>query len=268
MRSHKLGTVPVFAQRKWDCPLPKPFLALCLIACSLGLGVAVRADSKRTPSPDQESLKRLGVNPSSDLDQELFAPDANRPKPPNSQSGPGKEGDDWKGDLLRELGAAATPEEENPLLEIARQMRLAEGLIAQSKSGPHTQGVQKEIVASLDELIKQARSQCQKCGASQCSPKTAPRQQVAQPKQKPSEGRGKPSQKPVRNPITKPGQAEPSGLTLEQVKDLIKAVWGELPESEREQMLQSAGDEFLPKYEPLIELYFRRLAEQREPTGN
>lgn len=244
------------------------FLVACVIACSLGLGVAGRADSERTPSPDQELLKRLGVDPSSDLDEELFAPDADRPDRPDSRDGQGKEGEDWKAELLRELGTAATPEEENPLLEIARQMRLVEELIAQSESGQQTQGVQKEIVASLDELIKQARSQCQKSSASQCSPKTSPRRQVTQPKPKPGEGRGKPTQKPATNPITKPGQAEPSGLTLDQVRDLIKAVWGELPESKREQILQWAGDEFLPKYEPLIELYFKRLAEQREPTGN
>ena len=44
--------------------------------------------------------------------------------------------------------------------------------------------------------------------------------------------------------------------------ELLKRVWGLLPEKDREQMRQAAGDEFLPEYESLIIRYFRRLAEE------
>jgi len=236
------------------------------IACSLVPGESARADSKKTQSLDAKLLESLNADPLDEFDRELFAPgedEVKRPRLPGAeQKTPGKE-EDWKRQLLRELGAASVSEEENPLLDVVRQMRQVEGLIAETESGPQTQGLQRQIVASLDELIKQARNCCKSCSSSKCSPKVAPRRQVNQPKSKPKPGRGKPSQKRVSDPITQPGQAAPGAITLDQMKDLIKSVWGELPESEREQMLEWAGEEFLPKYQVLIELYFRRLAEQR-----
>jgi hypothetical protein len=42
-------------------------------------------------------------------------------------------------------------------------------------------------------------------------------------------------------------------------------LWGHLPERQREQMLQSFSDEFLPKYELEIEQYYRRLSEDVAP---
>lgn len=239
-------------------------------ACSLMPGVSARADSKKTESVDAKLLERLNADPLDEFDRELFAPDEGKVKRPalrgTEQKTPAKE-EEWKRRLLQELGAASVSEVENPLLDIARRMREVEGLIAETKSGEPTQGIQRQIVASLDELIEQARKCSKSCSPSQGSPKVAPRQQVSQPKPKPKPGRGKPSQKPVTDPITQPGQAAPSAITVDQMKELIKSVWGELPESEREQMLEWAGQEFLPKYQALIELYFRRLAEERRADG-
>jgi hypothetical protein len=47
------------------------------------------------------------------------------------------------------------------------------------------------------------------------------------------------------------------------VDEMVKAVWGQLPERTRQQMLQSFSDEFLPKYETEIEQYYRRLSEEQ-----
>jgi hypothetical protein len=44
----------------------------------------------------------------------------------------------------------------------------------------------------------------------------------------------------------------------------MKQLWGELPEHAREQMLQLPDEEFPPKYESLIEDYFRRLSEEKQ----
>ena len=51
---------------------------------------------------------------------------------------------------------------------------------------------------------------------------------------------------------------------MAEMMAVIKQVWGELPEKERQQMLQSSVEEFLPKYAELIEQYYRRLAEGRK----
>jgi hypothetical protein len=243
-----------------------PALAFAATCCSVP-GRPARADSEKSPSLDDQLLETLRADPLDELDREPVAPPHGKSEPPGRPNRAdellGKDADAWKRELLRELGAAAASEDENPLLDIARQMRHVEGLIAENESGPGTQGLQGRIVARLDELIKQARSCCKKCASSQSSPKVAARQKVSQPKKKQTQGRGKPTQKAATDPVTQPGKSEPGRLTLDQMKELVKSVWGELPETQREQMLQWAGEEFLPKYELLIELYFRRLAEKR-----
>ena len=230
--------------------------------------VPCRADKQPAPSLDDQLRESLGIDSLDELDRELFAPDKGRREGRDTsgeQPGiPGGDPDGWKRELLRELGDAGVSEEENPLLDIARQMRQAEGLIAENESGDPTQAVQRQIVARLEELIKKARSCSKPCSPSQCSPKVAARQKVGQPKKKSGKGRGKPTQKRATNPNTLPGKADATALTKDQMRELIKSVWGELPETEREQMLERAGDAFLPKYQLLIELYFRRLIEEGE----
>jgi hypothetical protein len=49
---------------------------------------------------------------------------------------------------------------------------------------------------------------------------------------------------------------------MAQMQELLKDLWGHLPERVREQLLQAPTDEFLPKYQLEIEKYFRRLAEE------
>ena len=44
---------------------------------------------------------------------------------------------------------------------------------------------------------------------------------------------------------------------------MVKALWGQLPERSREQMLQSFSNELLPKYELEIEQYYRRWSEEQ-----
>jgi hypothetical protein len=48
------------------------------------------------------------------------------------------------------------------------------------------------------------------------------------------------------------------------MQDLLKNVWGELPPRLRQQMLQSSMEQFLPKYELLIEEYFKTLVNRRQ----
>jgi hypothetical protein len=45
---------------------------------------------------------------------------------------------------------------------------------------------------------------------------------------------------------------------------MIKSIWGQLPGRAREEMLWNADDEFLPKYELLIEEYFKSLVERQK----
>jgi hypothetical protein len=47
------------------------------------------------------------------------------------------------------------------------------------------------------------------------------------------------------------------------VKDLFLRIWGNLPDKLRDEMQASISEQFLPKYERLIEEYYKRLAEDQ-----
>jgi hypothetical protein len=169
-------------------------------------------------------------------------------------------------ELRRELGGAAQSETDgtaNPLLSIARQMRDVQARINQADGGKPTQKLQQQIVAELERLIQQARQ-----AAKACKPGTSQQQGISsrtpigqQPK--PGTGGKTPSDKPATGSTQRPpdgGQVrKPS---IEDVRTMMKQLWGELPGQARQQMLQSPVEELPPKYEVLIEDYFRRLSQQ------
>ena len=246
-------------------------LATLVVAVLLSRGMLLGADPKPAQPIDKELLKDLQSKPLDDFDRQLFAPEDKKPKtpgPPPEKGGPaGKGRGEDDGKLSRELGAAAIQEGENPLLEIARQMRDVEGLIGQAQSGAKTQQMQADIVAELAKLIKQCRSGAGQCKPSQGKPPgTAPRQQVSQPQSKPGSTPGKvQTPKAAKDSNVKDGKPQDRRAEVGEVMALLKQqLWGELPERMREQMLQFAPDEFLPKYELLIEDYFKRLAEEKK----
>jgi hypothetical protein len=174
--------------------------------------------------------------------------------------------------LLRELGRAAELQPDSPLLAVARTMQLAGERIAKSDSGKETQELQSRVIANLEELLKQARSQCQGGGKPSDKPgqKVGPRDTVAQPKtQKNPKRKASGGGRDPTPAIASPNQFGPGATPSQQPGkevwgDLVKALWGELPARQREQMAQFFDEEFLPKYELLIEQYFRRLAKEQE----
>jgi len=61
--------------------------------------------------------------------------------------------------------------------------------------------------------------------------------------------------------------AKPGQLSNDQLKGnerIVRAIWGHLPEKLREEMQQAFKETDLPKYRPLIEQYFRAIAEQND----
>ncbi len=245
-----------------------------LVAAMLPGGLAA-ADAEKPSALEQQLLQDLHTDPLDDLDRDLLAPKQD-PKPPTSpppdSSTPDKAGGDGKAEESldpnrRGMGATDPSAGENdPLLEIARRMRTVEQLLAQPRRDSNAVGLQQDIVASLDELLEQARKQCQgACQGTkpQSQPSTskpgAPKPSHQKPKPKP----GKDTAKPSRDSNTTPGTSEPRRPDMEEMRDVLhKDVWGMLPERQRQQMLELPVEEFLPKYELLIEDYFRRLAEE------
>lgn len=165
--------------------------------------------------------------------------------------------------LLDQLGDGEDLElrrADDPLKKIGKQMRQVESLIEQQNTSAQTQEMQRQIVTDLDALIKQLQQQCQASGSKK--PGSGSGQQSDQS----GAGNKKITQQPARESTTRvdKGTAKLDGSA--EMQKLIKEIWGHLPARVREQMQNATDEQFLPKYEKLIEEYYRRLAEQGRAT--
>ncbi len=155
-------------------------------------------------------------------------------------------------------------ESDDPMLQIAQEMVEARQRIAKADSGAGTQQLQRQIVDDLDRLIQQARKKACQCKPGQCQ--SQPSERTPPGKQPPKPG-SKPGNTPTNKPAAK-SSPRPSGKNATKRSDAaaetraaMERLWYLLPQHAREQMLQSPGEEFAPKYELQIEEYFRRLSE-------
>lgn len=170
-------------------------------------------------------------------------------------------------DLLKDLPGAARPAKEpqpgqpaeasaatNPLAIVSERMRDAQRRIAGRDTSPETQSVQKQIEADLAKLIEQARQQCAACnkaGGGQG--------------QQAGTG-GNPMPAPPRDSTNRIERGAKEAVETADVKDVLRRFWGHLPDKVREQLQSSLSEEFLPKYERVIEDYYKRLAEDPRAT--
>ncbi len=223
---------------------------LCRAACeaivvALLLAPLLRAEDK---SLDAELMESLDAELLEGL--ETIPPDdAEKPRGDGAESAPG-----------------VATSDEDAFNRISKRMREAERLIPDIDSAGSTQKLHKEIVGDLEQLIAQLEQQCQKCqggsSAGSKSQESASREAVKQPSKNPENG-GHDARNPAKDSTEKPGKDEARRAALEKMKSLLKAdIWGALPAKAREQMLQLSPEQFLPKYELLIEAYYKQLAER------
>ncbi len=240
-------------------PIARGLLA-ALLAVVIGAGVAGRVQAQQPPSPlDEELLDSLDSDPLDPVDR--VSPDTRRPDDSDDEAA-----GELRRRLQRELGAAADSEDDPPLLRVARQMREVERRLEDRDAGPATQEVQRQIVNDLDKLIEEARkASCSSPSGSSESQPIAGRAPTAPPGSTAGQPSGQPSRRPAAESSQRPqgDDGGPPELDVGQVRTIMKELWGELPEQERQQMIESPPEEFLPKYEVLIENYFRRLSEEK-----
>jgi len=224
---------------------------ICFVA--LYAADSVAQDSRSIDDQLLDNLeKELDLDPIDPFDREATDQErsrSNQGATRNPDVPPDLLDDQFRNRLRQELGHAATDEEGAPLLEVARQMRRVESLISQNDAGRRTQQMQGRIIDDLDALIEQARKKCKSQGK---SPKTGEGKKP---------GSGEPSNKPIEKSNAKPGKGDAKSVDMGQVEDVVKEIWGTLPQRERDHMLQLPFGEFLPDYETLIESYFRSLLE-------
>jgi len=125
-----------------------------------------------------------------------------------------------------------------PLGEVAGLMKDSEDLLRAEQSGEPTQQTQEEIVSLLDELIRKAEEQESGGGsASSASQSSSPAQSSALP------GGSAPGEVP-------PGPGEGASPA---------DAWGNLPDRQREEILQVLRERFPARYRELLEQYYRDL---------
>lgn len=243
------GPIPALHIAGCKLQTARRLLVTAAIFVAAACSTSVTAEDRQPSSIDDELLEDLGADPIDDFDRELFDRDRRR------RGGEGL------------LGEAAAAEDENPLLSVARRMREVERQIGRHESKQSTQAVQKQIVADLDALIRQARKACKKCGpGGNQPPGVRPRRRIGPPGSKSGAGDGKSGDgSATAGTRRSPGRGDARKVDMGQMRQLIKRLWGELPPSQREQMLQLPIEEFLPKYEWLTEEYFRRLSQEKKP---
>jgi len=231
--------------------------ASCL-AIVVAVGIACSpANAQQSRSLDDELFDQLGEDPIDDFDRELFKPDGPESDPVDNE----RPGATLRERMQRELGPAAQAEDENPLLTVARRMREVEDRIGRSNTDDDTQSLQKQIVSDLDRLIEQAKKRCKQCKPGDGNPGSQSVASRSNPKSSGGQKPGTGNNQPAATASAKPGHAEPQRPDMGEMQEVMKRLWGELPQRDREQMLQSPPEKFLPKYERMIEQYFRRLTE-------
>ncbi|MBC7853071.1 MAG: hypothetical protein IAF94_06520 [Pirellulaceae bacterium] len=144
---------------------------------------------------------------------------------------------------------------ENPLIRIGQKMRSSQERIAGKDTSAQTQTGQKEILSELAKLIEQTRKQCNAGGNGKPGNGKASAQSGA------GTGDARPGQ--ASEATDRVGKGEREDAETADVKDVLRRIWGHLPEKVREQMQAQLSEQFLPKYEKLIEEYYKRLAEER-----
>ncbi len=146
-------------------------------------------------------------------------------------------------------------------------MRTIERRLATERSGDaETSQLQAEIVdelARLIEKLEQQQQNQQSAASGQQPPSSASeRKKVKQPGTA-AGNTAAADKRPVKESTERLGKADVHAPDADDVRGLMKDVWGQLPAREREQMLQSPPEQFLPKYELLLEKYYKRLADQQ-----
>jgi hypothetical protein len=241
----------------WGWPLEISLGVFAVLACPL----AVRAEDRaQAPVASAEpTLEDLGAELMNDSE-----PDA--PKPPNASPPSSRlignrlrsvEADSaLRSELVEgeDLGAGEGNLPPNWLQSVEARMRAAHSLLVANDASGLASSTQQQAIDEIDAMIAKLQKQCEQCGG-QCK--------------KPSTASSKPS-KPGDKTGAKPGEAgaaataKTAASQRAAIGNLVKDLWGQLPQRQREELLQPLSEEFLPEYAADIEEYFRALAETPE----
>jgi hypothetical protein len=217
------------------------------------------ADASGDKSLDEQLLDDLNTDLLDDLDA---LPDADAPDPTDSTDDTDSDLDAQLVEQLIEGDDIGAGEDVDPVTRLARRMQIAQQRIQARKTAATTQRLQQRIIDDLAAIIEEARKAKCKGGDSKPGAGKPGEPKSGQPSSANAQGK-KPASNagPVKS-TQRVDKAESSEAKVTRHRALVKQAWGHLPERVREQMPNTAGEEFLPKYEEVIEDYFQRMAEE------
>lgn len=162
--------------------------------------------------------------------------------------------------LLDQLGediGETKPVKDDWLSRVIRHMKDAEGLLEERSEASRASESQSEALTNLDTMIAELTQRKNQCQGGECK---KPGQPKPGENPKPS---GKPGKSPTQTGSNSTNADADLSTELAAAEELVKDLWGKLPERQRQQILQPLSEEFLPKYASEIEAYFRALAQPK-----
>lgn len=225
------------------------FNALHLLATIVCTGLLALPAAGQEKSLDEQLLDDL--KPTAAKTKPAEKPGDKQDKPKTAQE---KLDEQLRRDLEGEdLGQEK--KDEHPLKKLGREMREVQQRIGARDTAEGTQQLQKQIAADLKQLIEQAQK---KPPGNKSGNNSKPGNNSAQA----GSDSGSAASKPGQESTQRLEQGNTEEVRMNEVKDALRRIWGHLPEKEREEMIGALGEQFLPKYERLIEAFYKRLAER------
>ncbi len=177
----------------------------------------------------------------------------------------------WASDPEAEPPVTAATEGD-PIVSIGKNMSTLASRLSESSANadPQREQLQQQIVNQLDALLKELEKESQGKpssgnasggGGSQQDTRTQIGEGTPQRNNPQNSGQGEPKEGDSRQSSQRLGKSAPK-VNLAELLQVVKQVWGHLPEKERERLRQLSGDQVLPGHDLAIERYFRSLADE------
>ena len=145
--------------------------------------------------------------------------------------------------------------------KVVEPMQAAEIFLQHTEEANSASSAQAEAITGLNAMIAELTQRKSQCQGSQCSSGECKKPAASKP------GAGKAGKTPAKSASPSTNNDADLSTELADAGELVKDLWGKLPERQREQILQPLREEFLPKYADDIEAYFRALADpSRNPS--
>lgn len=191
--------------------------------------------------------------------------------------------------------------------QIARDMQSVERKLRESDAGDGTRNLQSQILSNLDKLLKRLKNPPPQSSESQPMGGSSPMSQSSSSKPQPggtqhqqqtqsmsrrerreAQRREQQRERTGRQPMGRPEQnqsitakdpmADGNSMPTsreparsgppETIADVVKDIWGHLPETLRQEVDQYYREQFMPRYRDLLQQYYLRLAETERRPGD